>query len=61
MYVVDERAGTKRKRMLRVQPLIYRSLQRTRLDAGRFFDFATRQHNRISAVINVDGSNADPD
>jgi cyanophycinase len=58
VYVIAERADTQRTQVLPGQPLIYRNLQRIRVDAGRFFDFVTRQHNGIEATIGVDGSNA---
>lgn len=58
VYVIEERADTQRTQVLPGQPLIYRNLQRTRLDAGRFYDFVSRQHNGSATVISVDGRNA---
>ncbi len=57
VYVIEERADTQHTQVLPGQPLIYRNLQRTRLDAGRFYDFVSRQHNGIATVISVDGRN----
>lgn len=58
VYVIEERADTQRTQVVPGQPLIYRNLQRIRLDAGRFYDFVTRQHNGLVSVISVDGRNA---
>lgn len=58
VYVIGERTDTQRTQVLPGQPLIYRNLQRIRVDAGHFYDFVTRQHNGIATVISVDGSNA---
>jgi cyanophycinase len=58
VYVLGERTDTQRTQVLPGQPLIYRNLQRIRVDAGHFYDFVTRQHNGIGTVISVDGRNA---
>lgn len=58
VYVVSERADTQRAQVSPGLPLIYRNLQRIRVDAGRFYDFVTRQHNGIDSTISVDGGNA---
>jgi hypothetical protein len=58
VYVIAERADTVRTQVAPGQPLVYRNLQRTRVDAGRFYDFATHQHNGIGIVLSVDGHNA---
>ncbi len=57
-YVVEERSDTQRTQVLSGQPLIYRNLQRTKLTAGQFFDFASYTHNGTSIVLSVDGRNA---
>lgn len=57
-YVIEERADTQRTQVMPGQPLIYRNLLRTRLDAGRFYDFVSRQHNGVVNVISVDGRSA---
>lgn len=58
VYVIEERVDTQRTQVVSGQPLIYRNLQRTRLDAGRFYDFVSRQHDGLVTVISVDGRNA---
>ncbi len=57
-YVVEERTDTQRTQVLSGQPLVYRNLQRTKLTAGQFFDFATDTHSGTSLVLSVDGRNA---
>jgi cyanophycinase len=57
-YVVEERSDTQRTQVLSGAPLIYRNLQRTKLTAGQFFDFASSAHNGTSIVLSVDGRNA---
>jgi len=58
VYVVQERPDTVREQVAPGQPLIYRNLQRVRLRAGQWFDFATRAHNGDALTISVDGRNA---
>lgn len=58
VYVIAERADTVRTQVVPGQPLIYRNLQRTRVDAGRFYDFVSGQHNGVGIVLSVDGRNA---
>ncbi len=57
-YVVEERTDTLRTQVLSGAPLVYRNLQRTKLTAGQFFDFASSAHNGTSIVLSVDGRNA---
>jgi cyanophycinase len=57
-YVVEERSDTQRTQVLSGSPLVYRNLQRTKLTAGQFFDFASSAHNGSSIVLSVDGRNA---
>lgn len=59
-YVIEERGDTQRTQVTSGQPLVYRNLQRTRLQAGNLFDFINRAHDGTSTVISVDGRNATP-
>ncbi len=59
-YVLQEQANTERTQIVSGQPLIYRNLRRTRLDAGNTFNFGSGVSNGSSVTLSVDGRNSAP-